>query len=76
MPTKKAFMTALENELTSRYTWARDEAKLARFMASVSDTLTGKATSWNKNGDASEAAWRAIGQKGKPTYKALRALDD
>ena len=71
--TKDGFATALQTELVTRYAWAQDADKLARFMASVRATLDGGMT-WNNDGDAALAAWRAIGGKGKPTYKALHAL--
>lgn len=74
--TKSAFMSALQSELLRRYQWAHDEARLTHFMASVKATLRGESNSWNKDGEASNSAWHAIGQKGKPTYKALRALAD
>jgi hypothetical protein len=72
---KQAFMQAMEMELRVRYGWAADEARLAKFLTSVRQTLDGGMT-WNKDGDAGLAAWRAIGGKGKPTYKALQALPE
>lgn len=74
--TKSAFLTTYRAELLARYPWARDVAKLDRFMASVERTITTLAQPWNKDGTATVAAWRAIGGKGEPTYKALRALPD
>ena len=71
--TKTDFLTAYRSELTARYLWAGDEAKLDRFMAAVAETLGG-ANTWSHEGEAVTAAWRAIGGKGKPTKKALRAL--
>lgn len=70
--TKKAFYAALKAEL-KKYPWAADAAKLDRFMAHVEETME-----WGKNlvtiGDSFHAAWKAIGGKGKATFKALRAL--
>lgn len=71
--TKRAFMVEIERELRSRYTWTADEAKLDRFLSSVRATVDGGLT-WNKDGEAAAAAWKAIGGKGKLTYKALHAL--
>ena len=45
-------------------------------MLSVRATLRGPVATWNFDGPATVAAWRAIGGKGKPTLKALRALED
>jgi len=72
--TKQAYIDALRSELVARYTWARDPDKLDRFMSSVRVTVAGGIPAWNKDGDAATAAWRAIGGKGKLTYKALHAL--
>jgi hypothetical protein len=72
--TKAQFMDAYREELVARYPWATDEAKLARLMGAVSETLHTDKAPWSKDGEAVIAAWRAIGGRGKPTYKALRAL--
>lgn len=71
--TKSDFLAAYERELFLRYEWTKDEPKMLRFMASVKATLTG-ANTWAHDGEAVVLAWRAIGGKGKPTLKALRAL--
>lgn len=68
--TKQAFLAAYRDALAL----AADAAKLDRFMVSVAATLEGPRATWNHDGDAVTAAWRAIGGKGKPTLKALRAL--
>jgi hypothetical protein len=55
--------------------WALDEKKLDNFMESVERTINSQTRcTWNVYGDAATAAWKFIGGKGKPTYKALRAL--
>lgn len=73
--TKERFITLYRDELTKRYEWAQDAAKLDRFMGSVRHTLnTSDAGTWNHEGEAVTAAWYAMGGKGKPTKKALRAL--
>lgn len=83
------FLDALRAEIISRYAWAQDNTYntcntynnagpispvLARFMRSVEDTCTGHKRTWNKDGPAADNAWRAIGGKGKPSYRALEAL--
>lgn len=72
--TKREFLTQYALELQVRYDWAREAARLERFMASVTESLTGDRKTWNHEGDAVTAAWRRIGGKGKPTFKALHAL--
>lgn len=72
--TRGAFLAAYRAHLPKAYSWAADEAKLHKFMSSVEDTISGRANSWNFNGDAVTAAWREIGGKGKPSLTALRAL--
>lgn len=73
MGTKEEFLTFYGACLIADYPWARDEAKLTKFMASCSATLAGAST-WNHDGDAVRVAWKLIGGKGKPSLKALRAL--
>lgn len=72
--TKSEFLNAYRAELLARYPWAQDAAKLARFLSSCGNTLSFNIKTWNHEGDAVTAAWKAIGGKGKPTLKALRAL--
>ena len=72
--TKAAFLAIYRKEILSRYAWAQDGEKLSRFMASVFHTISGPVATWNYQGEAVTAAWRAMGNKGKPTLKALRAL--
>ena len=68
------FLRRYEEELKVRFPWAQDKDKLARFMVAVEATLSGGATMWNHYGEAVTAVWKAMGNKGKPTLKALRAL--
>lgn len=72
---RKLFLTHYRAELTARYGWAQDVAKLDRFMTSCETTIASTAATWNHDGDAVTAAWRSIGGKGKPSLKALRALE-
>lgn len=73
--TRANFLEAYRAELLARYPWALDAHRLSKYMDSVTATLNGAAT-WNNSGEALEAAWKKIGGKGKPTYKALRALEN
>lgn len=73
--TKTQFLNLYRGELVARYPWAQDAAKLARFMASVESSIAGQGKTWNHDGEAVTAAWRAMGGKGKPTFKALCALE-
>lgn len=74
--TKIAFLAAYRADLLQRYEWARDAAKLHRFFESVEQTINGGPATWNFSGESVTAAWKAIGGKGKPTLKGLRALAD
>ena len=72
--TKISFLTEYKKELVSTFVWAQDEAKLDRFMASCAQTINGPSNTWNHDGECVKRAWKAIGGKGRPTLKALRAL--
>ena len=75
--TKQQFLDTYRAEIIARYSWAADTAKLERFMDSVRATIATQEgfAHWNHQGDAVDAAWKAIGGKEKhPTLKALRAL--
>ena len=71
---KHAFIEAYRTVIVREYPWARDQAKLERFMAACASTLAGETADWNHVGPAVTEAYRAIGGKGTPTLKALRAL--
>lgn len=71
--TRQKFLAAYAGALIERYPWAREPGKLERFMVSCADTLAGGG-SWHHVGDAVTSAWRAVGGKGTPSLKALRAL--
>lgn len=73
--TRTDFIRQYGRELILKgYAWTHDAVKLERFLASVLTTLETDHNTWDHNGDAVTAAWRALGGKGKPTLKALRAL--
>lgn len=76
IPSREGFIAAYEGLLRQEpgYTWTQDAARMARFMASVRSTLETPANTWNIDSPLVVKAWRAIGCKGKPTYKALKAL--
>ena len=72
--TKAAFLQEYESAVVSGYPWAKDAAKLKTFMIKVKETLAGPCAPWDFHGPSTVTAWRAIGGKGQPTLKALRAL--
>ena len=72
--TEAEFLKTYEAMILAEYPWAQNAEKLARFMDSVRRTITTEAATWNKDSPVVNSAWRAIGGKGNPTYKALRAL--
>lgn len=72
--TREQFIEAYRAQIIASYAWAKKPEKLEKFMASMANTLTGEVTTWSHEGKSTEAAWKQIGGKGKPTLKALRAL--
>lgn len=72
--TKAKFYETYRANLIQQRPWAQDAAKLARYMDGVKGTIETSRSTWNCSGDALQAAWKAIGGKGKVTLKALRAL--
>jgi hypothetical protein len=82
MSRTEEFMSHLRAELLARYGdaskgldgWASDPAKLERFMGRVAQMFEHKAYLVNINSPSFVAAWRALGNKGKPTYKGLFQL--
>lgn len=73
--TKTAFLLALNAEVQRLgYAWTADTELLAAFMDRARNMLATTDNTMMIKGPAFTAAWRAIGGKGKPTYKALRAL--
>jgi hypothetical protein len=65
---------AVMREKLSAYPWAQaDPGRLEQVMVFVEDTLNGS-HSCNIDGASWKAAWKAIGMKGKPTYKGLHSL--
>lgn len=74
--TREKFTETLRALIVERHAWAADADKLARFMGAVAATLRGDAGGpyFDHTGNATKDAWRAIGGKGRPSLKALRAL--
>lgn len=71
--TRDEFLRAYKTQLRNTYLWAKDQAKLGRYMSSVVNTLDG-ANSWSCDGTALNLAYAMAGGTGKPTLKVLRAL--
>jgi hypothetical protein len=82
MLTKTSLLATYRSNLLAYHgptSWVHDPAKLDKFMADVEATVRGPknlVTFDLRAGSALMAAWRSLGGKGKPTYKALRALPD
>ena len=72
--TRAAFLAAYRRGLVAWAPWAQDTGKLDRFMESVAETISTTRKTWIHDGPTTINAWRAIGGKGRPTLKALRAL--
>ena len=62
------------DEVQKRYPWAQDESKLAKARAHITQAIAAKRNEWQIDGEAGVAAFRALGGKGKPTFKAIFAL--
>lgn len=73
-PTKAQFLAAYRKRLEHSTAWGEDTAMMDRFMLSVQKSITTEATTWACSGEHLKAVWKELGCKGKPTYKALRAL--
>lgn len=74
MTTKQQFLSILRREL-SKHEWARDADRLDKAMESAAQTLNGRRTCVIES-ESWITAWKEIGMKGKPTYKALHALPE
>ena len=73
--TKDKFLAAYEQSILQTYGWAKNDNTRGKFMKSVQETLAGAAT-WDHSGPVAVDAWHAIGGRGRPTLKALRALPE
>lgn len=75
MPTRTQFLSTYERILREQTEWGRVPEKLAKFMASVTETVnTNNTTATLTNSPLAQAAFREVGCTGKLSYKALRAL--
>lgn len=72
MPTKARFKEILL-EYIRVYPWWNDETKQRNAIEAIDNTLAG-GFDCAIDGPAWVNAWKACGQKGKPTYKAIHAL--
>ena len=75
MVSKTSFLVEYGIALKELYGWAYDEDKFMNFMNGCEDTIDGCNVSWNHTGEAVVLAWNRIGMTGRPTLKALRALE-
>lgn len=73
---KEQFIDIYRVLLQKEYPWAADKDRLDKFMISVKTTLYTQNNTWNIDSSVVRAAWRGIGMRGKPTYKALKALPE
>jgi hypothetical protein len=71
---KIKFILKYRATLKATYDWAKDQDKLDRFMTSVELTLYTSNATWNYDGEVVKSVWKSLGGKGKPTLKALRAM--
>jgi hypothetical protein len=80
--TKTAFLAALRAAMIEAgHSWLNAPVpetpgltKLDRFVSRTAETIEGTANLVDIASPSFVQAWRAIGGKGKPTYKGLRAL--
>jgi hypothetical protein len=72
MDKRKEFLRVMREEL-SKYPWAQDSERLENTMVLVEETMTGSRKCMI-DGSSWKAAWRAIGEKSKLTYTALRSV--
>lgn len=73
-PSKRdQFLAKLRENLIATYPWASVPNKLAIFMVSVEVTIDTDQNKVMLNSPCIKAAWEHIGNKGVPSYKALRA---
>ena len=74
--TKTAFLAAYEAQLPKVHAWAMDPQRLENFMSAIRTYVRDNRRAWLWNSPSSQAAWRAIGCKGRISFKALCALPD
>lgn len=74
--TRQKFLAEYRFVVLREHEWAKDEAKLDRFMASVERTISTTAKTWVHDTPTVQRAWRSLGMEGRASLKALRALPD
>lgn len=79
MTTQDKFLTMYRDLLRMSedptYAWAKDEARLDKFLASVRRTVTTLATTWAWDSPLARQAWTLCGMKGvRYSLSKLRAL--
>jgi hypothetical protein len=72
--TKTQLFSLYKERLHAEYLWAKDATRLNKYLDSFWQTITTEANTWNNDSFVLQAIWREQKLKGKPTYKALRAL--
>lgn len=74
--TKIALILEFSRQLHLRYEWAKDAQRLnVAMIRTLTEFRCGKKNT-AIDGEAFRAAWKAIGCKGKPTYRAIFDLPD
>jgi hypothetical protein len=71
--TQTLLLNAYRARLIADHAWAKDEARLARYMISVQRTLQGENTI-DRTGESFRAACHDVGLSPRITLKALHAL--
>lgn len=74
LTTRSQFLAMYREILPVEYPWARDPARLDRFMESVARTINTQAATWNHDSGVARKAFKAIGGTGPYSRKALREL--
>jgi len=74
--TKTSFLMAYKSALIREHEWARDPAHLNNYLNIVAAYVRHNMNSWIWDTPTTRAAWRAIGCKGRITFKGICALPD
>lgn len=69
------FLDVLRVELVAKHDWAKNNpVKVDHWINLTRATMETSRNEINIDGPAFLAAWRAVGGRGRPTFKGLRAL--
>lgn len=80
--TKKQFLAAYREALATHadplFAWAKDEAKLDRFMRSVEETITSQSARWNHDSPVARSVFCKLTSRPSREYSrtALRNLPE